>query len=101
MKKSGHLHGCALAKSARYQMRAQPSKAIPTTIIHLQREGHESTRPEYFQVTRNKLSQSVWLKYQCLRTVPTFVTAQKFCASRDTLVSYGWCLLIQEYFCAV
>ena len=24
-----------------------------------------------------------------------------FCASRDTRVSYGWCLLIQEYFCAV
>ena len=26
------------------------------------------------------------------------VTAHTFCASRDTLVSYGWCLLIQEYF---
>ena len=34
-------------------------------------------------------------------TVPTFVTAHTFCASRDTRVSYGWCLLIQEYFCAV
>ena len=30
-----------------------------------------------------------------LRTVPTFVTAHTFCASRDTRVSYGWCLLIQ------
>ena len=36
-----------------------------------------------------------------LRTVPTIVTAHTFCASRDTRVSYGWCLLIQEYFCAV
>ena len=31
-----------------------------------------------------------------LRTVPTFVTAQA-----DVVVSNGWCLLIQEYFCAV
>ena len=30
-----------------------------------------------------------------LRTVPTIVTAHTFCASRDTRVSYGWCLLIQ------
>ena len=36
-----------------------------------------------------------------LRTVPTIVTAHTFCASRDTRVSCGWCLLIQEYFCAV
>ena len=36
-----------------------------------------------------------------LRTVPTIVTAHTFCASRDTKVSYGWFLLIQEYFCAV
>ena len=35
------------------------------------------------------------------RTVPTFVTAHTVCASRDTLVSYGWCQLIQGYFCAV
>ena len=33
-----------------------------------------------------------------LRTVPTFVTAHTFCSSRDTWVSYGWCLLIQGYF---
>ena len=36
-----------------------------------------------------------------LRTAPTFVTAHTFCASRDTQVSYGWCLLIQGYFCKV
>ena len=29
--------------------------------------------------------------------VPTFVTAHTFCGSRDTQVSYGWCLLIQGY----
>ena len=40
-------------------------------------------------------------KQHQLRTVPTFVTAHAFCASRDTQVSYGWCLLIQGYFCAV
>ena len=36
-----------------------------------------------------------------LRTVPTIVTAHAFCAFRDTRVSYGWCLLIPGYFCAV
>ena len=35
------------------------------------------------------------------RTVPTIVTAHTFCASRDARVSYGWCILSQEYFCAV
>ena len=39
--------------------------------------------------------------YGGVRTVPTIVTAQTFCASRDTRVSYGWCSLIQGYFCAV
>ena len=39
--------------------------------------------------------------FSWLRTVPTIVTAHTFCASRDTRVSYGWCRLIQEYFCAV
>ena len=33
-----------------------------------------------------------------LRTVPTFVTAHTFCASRDTRVSFGLCLLIKGYF---
>ena len=28
--------------------------------------------------------------------VPTLVTAHTFCASRDTWVSYGWCLLIRR-----
>ena len=36
-----------------------------------------------------------------LRTVPTFVTAHTFCASRDTPVSNVSCLLIQGYFCVV
>ena len=36
-----------------------------------------------------------------LRTVPTIVIAHTFCASRDTRISYGWCLLLQGYFCAV
>ena len=40
-------------------------------------------------------------KKDYLRTVPIFVTARTFCVSRDTRVSYGWCLLIQGYFCAV
>ena len=38
---------------------------------------------------------------QNLRTVPTFVTAHTFCASRDTQVSYGWCLLTEGYFSTV
>ena len=35
-----------------------------------------------------------------LRTVPIIVIAHKFCASRDTRISYRRCLLIQKYFCA-
>ena len=27
-----------------------------------------------------------------VRTVPTFVTVHTFCTSRDTRVSFGWCL---------
>ena len=38
---------------------------------------------------------------QHLRTVPTIVIAHTVCASRDTGISYGWCLLMQGYFCAV
>ena len=34
-------------------------------------------------------------------SVTTIVTAHTFCASRDTRISYCWCLLIQGYFCAV
>ena len=33
-----------------------------------------------------------------LRTLPTFLTAHTFCASRDTGLSCGWCLLIQDIF---
>ena len=36
-----------------------------------------------------------------LRTVPTIVILHTFCASRDTRISQGLCLLIQGYFCAV
>ena len=36
----------------------------------------------------------VMLQGTILRTVPTIVTAHTFCASRDTRVSYRWCLLI-------
>ena len=41
-------------------------------------------------------SLTLWGSYSTL-----FVTEHTFCASRDTPVSYGWCLLIQGYFCAV
>ena len=36
-----------------------------------------------------------------LRTVPPFVTAHTFCASRDIRISLGICPLVQQYFCAV
>ena len=36
-----------------------------------------------------------------LKTVPTIVNAHMFCVSRDTRISFGCCLLIQGYFCAV
>ena len=48
-----------------------------------------------------KTSEKVWQKKLFLRTVPSFVTAHTFCASRDSWVFCGWCLLIQGYFCAV
>ena len=44
---------------------------------------------------------SLWYLWVNLRTVLTFVTAHTFYTSRDTQVPYGWCLLIQGYFCAV
>ena len=47
---------------------------------------------------------SVWRTNRLLtsiRTVPTFATAYTFSASGNIRVSYGWCLLIQEYFGAV
>ena len=47
---------------------------------------------------RMKYAKQTQLVFNVLRTVPTIVTAHTFCASRDTRVSYGWCLLIQEYF---
>ena len=40
-------------------------------------------------------------KETILRTVPTIVIAHTFCASRDARIPYGWCLLIQRYFCVV
>ena len=40
-------------------------------------------------------------EYDGSRTVPTVVTVDKFCASQDTRVSCGWCLLMQGYFCVV
>ena len=58
--------------------------------------------------TLNLTQSSIWMwRFRCsscrsfLRTVPTIVIAHTFCASRDTRVSYRWCLLIQGYFCAV
>ena len=36
-----------------------------------------------------------------LRTVPTIVIADTFCASPDTRISYCQCLLIQGSFCSV
>ena len=36
-----------------------------------------------------------------LRTVPPFISAHTFCASRDIRVSLGTCPLIQHCFCAV
>ena len=40
-------------------------------------------------------------KNTALRPVPTFVTSHTFCASGGTRASYGLCLLMQGYFCAV
>ena len=38
------------------------------------------------------------LYYTYLRMVPTIVIAHMFCASRDTQISYWWCLLIGDIF---
>ena len=48
-----------------------------------------------------RVSQAYLCHVTVLRTVPTIVTAHTFCTFRDTRVSYGWCLLIKGYFCAV
>ena len=46
-------------------------------------------------------SGQLYLLCVVLTTVPTIVIAHTFWASRDTRISFGWCLLIQGYFCAV
>ena len=46
-------------------------------------------------IVRSKIHTVCVLHSQHLRTLPTIVTAHTFCASRDTRVSYRWCLLMQ------
>ena len=54
---------------------------------------HQSVHTQYWTLG--------WDPRTKLRSVLTFVTAHTFCASTDTLVSCGWYLLIQGYFCVV
>ena len=72
--------------------------------------GYLPARPEFAQAPYKGPSSSIGDEFKCalvaffrrcLRTVPTVVIAHTFCASRDTRISYCWCLLIQGYFCAV
>ena len=65
---------------------------VALIIVTFQEQGEKEM--DGCELDRNQVIRS-------LRTVPTIVTAHTFCASRDTRVSYGWCLLIQGYFCAV
>ena len=52
------------------------------------------------QKNRNKFEYLFSIIFETyLRTVPTIVITHTFCLSRDTWISYGWCLLIQGYFC--
>ena len=44
---------------------------------------------------------NLFATYTCTRMVPTIVIAHRFCVFRDTQLSYGWCLLMQGYFCMV
>ena len=41
------------------------------------------------------------INFVILRAVPTIVIAHTFCASRDTRISCGWCLLRLGFFRAV
>ena len=50
----------------------------------------------HFKLEKN--SESMCYDEPLLRTVPTFVTTHTFCASQDTRVSYGWCLLYRNIF---
>ena len=52
-------------------------------------------------LTNLTLKQARLVREGGFRMVPTFVTAHTFCASRDTRITYGWCPLVQGYFCAV
>ena len=61
----------------------------------IQGEPNKSLKSVFFKKTTGQVVSHY------LRTVPTIVTAHTFCASQDTRVSYGLCLLIQGYFCAV
>ena len=59
------------------------------------------TRQGLVYVRMENQNNPFWSAENLLRAVPTIVTAHTFCAPRDTRVSYGWCLLVQEYFCVV
>ena len=50
---------------------------------------------------RNDLASVVPVSVGLLKAQMKSYTLVKDGASRDTRVSYGWCLLIQRYFCAV
>ena len=65
------------------------------------RTGNEENEKEWRLLTHVRESKTFSFISNSKLTVPTIVTAHTFCASRDTRVSYGWCLLIQGYFYAV
>ena len=57
---------------------------------------------EIFVKLQNELIRTKYMtsKSENSSIVPPFVTAHKFCASRDVRLSQGICPLIQQYFCA-
>ena len=86
-----------MAVNATYQLR---TKAQTLGFAQFRRNsdlGNIYPRKRYFRCKEIKNHFLV----MNLRTVPTIVTAHTFGASQDTSISYGWCLSIQGYFCAV
>ena len=69
---------------------------VITSIYPVFRYHILANKPPSFRSLPQKIAVKLYSKH--LRTVPTIITAHTFYASRDTLVSYGWCLLIQDIF---
>ena len=69
-------------------------------IQQLQRNSKRRPEKQYSKGQRIEKA-GVRLLHLKIKDGTYIAIAHMFCAPRNTRISYGWCLLIQGYFCAV